>query len=877
MKVPPSSDDLEVVAGRCVLQFGDPAGAKIVGEKGTGGVRPLAEAIAQARAARGGPIEVAISKVALAASGAAAGGAAAKGASPVSTTAKAVAKAERAEERATHATDKLEAVTEKLTQASKLIADVATGHVDVKDMTGLADELLGLLRKLDREGRCEEVLRVARCLAILLALLKRWAELLDSLQTTLDIATQLGNTQGRAWALHEQGTLHLAGEDYAPADRLLSEAHELREKIGDRQGARLTGENLQVLCRTLRAHLHERRSKKLMRTLNRPVPTFVLGALLLISGGVAGAAIRGSGRTPRLLANHTAEIVIGLTPRSPRAGAPVAFTARVMGGEGARYEWRFGDGGGTSAVAPTHVYRHLGTYEATLTVSNARGATLGRGTLAVHVRPEASPAEPPPPRASFSTSPVSALVGQEVSFDAASSSDPDPSASIVSYVWRLGDGTTQRGPMPTHRYDNPGTYTVELVVADTREASASTTRKLIVRATTPSTATNVLASPGNASAKVSWNAPESNGGSAIAFYTVTPYAGGEAKTATTVSNATSATVGGLSNGTTYTFTVTAANSVGKGPASRHSNAVTPATTPSGKLASKPLAPTDVSASPGEGSATVTWTAPANDGLDAITSYTVTPYVGGEARTATKVSGVTSTNVGGLSNGTTYTFTVAASNSMGEGQPSQHSNPVTPTSAPPRAMVPSAPTDVSDSAGNGRATVRWSAPVSGGSAITSYTVTPYVGEEAQTAITVSGDTSTTVEHLSNGTVYTFTVSASNAVGMGKPSERSPPITPAGVPSAPRRITASADEKEDATVSWAAPANEGSPITHYIVTAYAGNSAAQASEAAGSARTITIHGLSLGKTYTFTVAAVNGIGVGNASEHSNEVTIHSTALE
>lgn len=734
-----------------MLRLGDPAGAKIVGEEGTGSVRSLAEA----RAARRAPIEVAISKAALAA----------KDASPASAT----AKAERAEERATHATDKLEAVTEKLTQASKLIAEVATGHIDMKDMAGLADELLGLLRKLDREGRCEEALRVARCLAILLALFKRWVELLDSLQTALDIATQLGDTPGRAWALHEQGTVHLAGEDYAPADSLLSEARELREKIGDTHGARLTGENLQALCRALRARLHERPSEKLMRTLSRPMPTFVLGALLLISGGVAGVVIRGSGRTPHLLANHTAEIVIGLTPRSPRAGAPVAFTARVVGGEGARYEWRFGDGGGTSAAAPTHVYRRPGSYEATLTVSNARGAILGRGTRAVHVRSEASSTEPPPPRASFSFSPASTVVGKDVSFDATSSSDPDPSASIVSYVWRFGDGTTQRGPTPAHRYDEPGTYTAELVIVDTREASASTTRKLIVKATTPSAPTNVLASPAN------------------------------------------------------------------------------------------------------DSATVSWTAPVSDGDSAITSYTITPYAGDEAKAATTVLSGTSTNVNGLSNGTTYTFTVAATNSAGEGQPSQHSNPVTPTSASPRPTAPSAPADVSASAGDGRATVRWSAPASGGSAITSYTVTPYMGEEARTATTVSSGTSvTTVEHLSNGTAYTFTVSASNAVGTGEPSESSPPITPAGVPSAPPEVTASAGE-DDATVSWGAPASEGSAITHYIVTPYPDNSADQAREAAGSTRTITIHGLSAEKTYTFTVAAVNGIGVGNASERSNEVTI------
>ena len=67
---------------------------------------------------------------------------------------------------------------------------------------------------------------------------------------------------------------------------------------------------------------------------------------------------------------------------------------------------------------------------------------------------------------------------------------------------------------------------------------------------------------------------------------------------------------------------------------------------------------------------------------------------------------------------------------------------------------------------------WTAPSSnGGSAITSYTVTPYIGSTAQTPVTVTGNppaTSTTVTGLTNGTAYTFTVSATNAIGTGPAS-------------------------------------------------------------------------------------------------------------
>jgi hypothetical protein len=85
------------------------------------------------------------------------------------------------------------------------------------------------------------------------------------------------------------------------------------------------------------------------------------------------------------------------------------------------------------------------------------------------------------------------------------------------------------------------------------------------------------ATAGSGSATVSWTAP-SNGGSAITSYTVTPFAGTTAGTPVTVSGsppATAATVTGLTNGTAYTFTVTATNGSGTGPASTSSNVVTP--------------------------------------------------------------------------------------------------------------------------------------------------------------------------------------------------------------------------------------------------------------------------------------------------------------
>ncbi len=94
--------------------------------------------------------------------------------------------------------------------------------------------------------------------------------------------------------------------------------------------------------------------------------------------------------------------------------------------------------------------------------------------------------------------------------------------------------------------------------------------------TVPSAPTGVTASPAGGEALVSWSAPSNTGGSAITGYTVTPHLGSTAETPVQESaSSTSATITGLSNGSAYTFTVTATNGIGTGAASSASTAVTP--------------------------------------------------------------------------------------------------------------------------------------------------------------------------------------------------------------------------------------------------------------------------------------------------------------
>ncbi|EPD85974.1 hypothetical protein HMPREF1207_02929 [Paenibacillus sp. HGH0039] len=206
---------------------------------------------------------------------------------------------------------------------------------------------------------------------------------------------------------------------------------------------------------------------------------------------------------------------------------------------------------------------------------------------------------------------------------------------------------------------------------------------------------------------------------------------------------------------TYTATLTLS--------ATHMTGVTFTVTQTVNLPNALANPQNLVATGGDREVTLNW-----DTVTGATYYNI--YIATDSSQFSNASVVTVTSstyhVQNLLNGTTYFFTVKAGNSGGMSGESNQAN-ATP------ATVPAAPTNVSAVAGNGEATVTFTAPTdNGGSAITGYEVTASSGN-----VVVTGAASPIViTGLRNGTSYTFTVKAINGVGKSVPSANTNAVIP-----------------------------------------------------------------------------------------------------
>lgn len=244
----------------------------------------------------------------------------------------------------------------------------------------------------------------------------------------------------------------------------------------------------------------------------------------------------------------------------------------------------------------------------------------------------------------------------------------------------------------------------------------------------------------------------------------------------------------LTIGNTYYYVVTAVNANGESAISNEASATV--------FGAAPNAPTNVAATAGNGTATVTWTA-----SDTATGYNIywDNSIGVTKASPNKISGLAGTlnsySHSGLANGSAYYYIVTAVNSGGESMASNQ------TSAFPAAPAPGAPTGLSGISGYGSTTLSWN-----GNGADSYTVyyatTP--GVNKSNGIAIPGIPVATYTHggLVNGTTYYYMVTSTRAFGGESAASLQIGVTPQA-PSGPVSNLAASAAIGQIALTWDPP--------------------------------------------------------------------------
>ena len=225
-------------------------------------------------------------------------------------------------------------------------------------------------------------------------------------------------------------------------------------------------------------------------------------------------------------------------------------------------------------------------------------------------------------------------------------------------------------------------------------------------------------------------------------------------------------------------------------------------------ATAPSKPTPLGATPGNGSASISFTAPSDNGGRAITKYQFTTN-GGSTWTDADAGTTSPVTISGLTNGTNYSVKLRAVNSIGEGEMSSVAVSVTPVVP---ASVPAAPTAVAATAGDGSVSVAFTAGATGGSAITKYQYRLGAGSWVDAGLT----SPIAISGLTNFTTYSIQVRAVNAAGPGAASVA---VTARPQLAGPTIGVAYSSGKQGVQVGFAFNRPAGSTLVGFTVRAYA----------------------------------------------------------
>ena len=381
--------------------------------------------------------------------------------------------------------------------------------------------------------------------------------------------------------------------------------------------------------------------------------------------------------------------------------------------------------------------------------------------------------------------------------------------------------------------------------------AASTAVVPLSRASAPR---SLQAVAGDGQAVLTWVAPASTSGAPVTDYLVQRSAdGGRTWTdvADGVSAVTGATVSGLANGTTYVFRVAAVTAAGTGVWTSATAGVVPRGPAS--------APLNVQATAGNRQVSLSWSGPSSIGGSTLRDYVVQSSTDGGSNWSTIVDGVsanTGATVTGLTNGTSYTYRVAALTDFMTGAYSTASAAVMPLAAPGavvglRAIV-----------GNSQVGLVWQAPANnGGQPASDYTIEYRVVGTATWVPWVhaaSTATSATITGLVANVGYLFRVTTVTSFASGQAVETTEAVVPSQPPT---RVTGRAGNGIVA-LTWLPPRTAGSSriIDYRVQYSVDGVNWTTAVDGVSATSRATVRGLANGTSYMFRVAAIRAQGVG-----------------
>lgn len=537
------------------------------------------------------------------------------------------------------------------------------------------------------------------------------------------------------------------------------------------------------------------------------------------------------------------------TPSAPAIASIVAEPAALRvsiqsasngGSPITRYEYRLSGGSWTSTGTLGSEFLIEGLTNGTAYPVQVRGVNaVGNGVASVAV--SGTPVTLPGQPTITTVTPGNGSLGVDVTL-------PSTGGSPVTRWEYTVDGTSwvaagSTTPFTISGLTNGTSYPLAVRAVNAVGTSVASATSTVAPRTTPGAPTVTLV-PQAGAAQVSWTLAN-NGGSPI---TEVQYRLGAGAWTNSGSLTSPFVISGLDNGTAYAVQVRTVNGAGNGSASA-ATSVTPRTVPD--------AATGVTATFESGQAIVSYSAPTFDGGSAITGYTATAWSASTGGTAvsTATSSTTTATISGLTNATTYYLSVAATNAAGTGVGSSPRVAITPLAKP------SAPTLGTLVAGNTFLTVPFTAGASGSSAITGYQYQLNGGAW----VSVTGTTSpVTISGLTNGTAYAVSLRAISTAGTGAASVAKT-ATPYTLPSVPDSATIIGNPANgSATVSWAAPANNGSPITNYQVVLWSAMvEGSQLKSQASTTTSAVITGLSNSTVYYITIEATNAAGTTSRS--------------